>query len=161
MNYYKRFLGDYQRKTSHLSLAQHGAYNLLLDHYYSTMRPLPADIEQLYRLCRAMKPEEQKAVRFVADSFFPLGDDGLRHNSRTDEELAKWETQAEASRENGKKGGRPHKQPRVKPAGFPPGSPTGTNRGAKEEPTNNLNPESRNQKKSEEAYQGEEGSWKN
>lgn len=118
MNYYKRYFGDYQRKTSHLSLSQHGAYSVLLDHYYATAQPLPREIEELYRLCRAMKPEEQKAVRNVADKFFPVGEDGLRHNSRADEELSLWEAQADLSRQNGKKGGDPHRKEKLNQPGI-------------------------------------------
>lgn len=89
MNYYRRFMGDYAKKTAALSLAEHGAYTLLLDELYSTETPLPAEHEALYRLCRAMTKTEQDAVRSVADRFFPVGADGLRHNQRADEEIAK------------------------------------------------------------------------
>ena len=54
MNYYRRFMGDYAKKTAALSFAEHGAYTLLLDELYSTETPLPAEHEALYRLCRAM-----------------------------------------------------------------------------------------------------------
>jgi uncharacterized protein YdaU (DUF1376 family) len=88
MNYYRRFMGDYQRDTSHLSVIEHGAYTLLLDHYYSKRTPLPATLDALYRLCRAMTTLEQEAVRVVVEEFFPVGTDGLRHNPRADKEIA-------------------------------------------------------------------------
>lgn len=66
MNYYERYCGDYAKKPARLTLVQHGAYTLLLDEYYSTEEPLPASFEELYRVCRAMKKDEQEAVRMVA-----------------------------------------------------------------------------------------------
>jgi len=95
------------RDTAHLSLAGHGAYAVLLDTYYATERPLPADYETLYRLCRAILPEEQLVVRKVADQFFPVGEDGLRHNRRADEEIAAARPRIDAARDNGRRGGRP------------------------------------------------------
>ena len=101
MNYYRRFLGDYASKTAFLSLAEHGAYNVLLDIYYSTEKPLPAALTALHRLCRAMSREEQAAVHSVADQFFPVGTDGLRHNSRADEEIAKAQATIKKQRASG------------------------------------------------------------
>lgn len=126
MNFYKRFMGDYGRDTAHLSLAEHGAYTLLLDHYYSTEAPLPADYMALYRICRAFDKKEQEAVRCVADQFFQLGQDGLRHNGRADVQIPKDRALIDTARENGKKGGRPKKakpngtgqEPKENPAGF-------------------------------------------
>lgn len=125
MDYYKRYMGDYQRDTGDLSLAQHGAYTVLLDHYYSVRKPLPAAMEKLHRLCRATTKGEQEAVETIADEFFPVGQDGLRHNGRADEEIEKWEVFAEENREKGKLGGRPKKNPTVNPSGNPPGNPVG------------------------------------
>ncbi len=103
MNYYRRYVGDYAKKTASLSLAEHGAYNLLLDECYSTERPLPGDLESLYRLCRAMTRVEQDAVRKVADKFFPVGADGLRRNPRAGEEIAVAQSTIEKQRESGVK----------------------------------------------------------
>ena len=30
MNYWRKYIGDYQRDTAHLSLIEHGAYHMLL-----------------------------------------------------------------------------------------------------------------------------------
>lgn len=86
--WYPRYVGDYQRKTSHLSLLQHGAYSALLDHYYATGKPLPANASVLHRVCRAFAPDEQAAVQAILDEFFTLEADGY-HNSKADEELLK------------------------------------------------------------------------
>ncbi len=84
--WYPRYVGDYQRKTSHLSLIEHGAYSILLDHYYSTGKPLPANVEHLHRICRAFADDERDAVASVLSQFFALQPDGY-HNSKADEEL--------------------------------------------------------------------------
>lgn len=118
MNYYERYCGDYQRDTAHLSLAEHGAYTMLLDTYFSVEKPLPAEFPSLYRVCRAMTRIEQQAVRTVAEQFFPISAlDGLRHNRRADREIVKARPKIEAARINGRKGGRPPKEEAGKEAG--------------------------------------------
>lgn len=144
MNFYKRFMGDYMRDTSHLSLTEHGAYTVLLDHYYSTGRPLPRAADALHRLCRATTKIEQQAVNSVVEQFFPVGDDGLRHNWRADDELAKWEEKAEANRQVGRLGGRPRRNPNGNPNGLQNGTQTVSEPKPTSEPTRNplQNPES-------------------
>ena len=111
MNYYERYCGDYQRDTAHLSLAEHGAYTMLLDTYFSVEKPLPKELPSLYRVCRAMTRIEQQAVKTVAEQFFPVSEiDGLRHNPRADREIAKARPKIDAARINGRKGGRPPKE---------------------------------------------------
>ena len=109
MNYYERFVGDFQRDTGHLSCTEIGVYDRLLDHYYATEIPLPKDYTDLCRISRAMDKIEQKAVRRVADEFFPVAEDGMRHNARADKEIAKAANRIKSAKENGKKGGRPPK----------------------------------------------------
>lgn len=90
MNWYKRYLGDYRRKTARMTMLEHGAYNMLIDEYYASGEPLPDDIEQLNRICGAHNRSERKAVKTVVDQYFKLNGDGTRHNKRCDEELAKF-----------------------------------------------------------------------
>lgn len=87
MNYYRRYCGDYLRDTADLTLAEHGVYALLLDLYYSVGHPIPSPIATLCRICRADSEAEKAAVESVANRFFPLNGDGLRHNKRADIEL--------------------------------------------------------------------------
>lgn len=134
MNFYKRFMGDYGKKTAHLSLMEHGAYTLLLDAIYATEKGLPADHVGLYRICRAMSKSEQGAVSRVADEFFPVGDDGLRHNERAAEEIEDAAPFIEAARSNGLKGGRPRKKPSDKPNGFLDDNPEQTHEKSSPEP---------------------------
>jgi uncharacterized protein YdaU (DUF1376 family) len=81
---------DYIADTGHLSLAQHGAYILLMAHYYSTGKPLPADLNQLGRICRCLKHDDSQAVTEVLAQFFVRDSDTYRHK-RIDQELAKHE----------------------------------------------------------------------
>lgn len=70
MNFYKHFIGDYGRDTGHLTLVEHGAFRLMLDHFYATCRPLPQDPKSLYRLLRAESPAERKAIDSVSLQFW-------------------------------------------------------------------------------------------
>lgn len=87
VNYYRRYCGDYIRDTQDLTLVEHGVYTTLLDLYYSIGHPIPSPIETLCRICRANSDEERAAVEAIANRFFPLNGDGLRHNKRADIEL--------------------------------------------------------------------------
>lgn len=109
MNYFEFYAGDYMRDTAELSLAEHGAYLLLMASYYSSERPLPAELTALYRIARAMNKGEQSSVSAVASKFFPICSDGLRHNARADREIEKAQRRINSARENGKNGGRPAK----------------------------------------------------
>lgn len=51
MEWYERRPAEYRNDTWHLSLAEHGAYNLLLDHYYSNESPLPDNDRALASIC--------------------------------------------------------------------------------------------------------------
>lgn len=103
MNFYKHFLGDYARDTAHLSMLEHGAYRLMLDHYYATGKSLPNDNAALYRICGAVAKAEREAVARVADAFFPVNGDGTRHNRRADKEIADANAYAEAQSERANK----------------------------------------------------------
>lgn len=118
MNYYERHLGDYARDTAHLSMLEHGAYNLLLDRYYATEQGIPAD--QAHRLARARTREERAAVDTVLQEFFTL-QDGVWTHKRAESELVKAQARIKAAQENGRRGGRP-KQNQEEPSGFVLGS---------------------------------------
>lgn len=69
-SWYPFYVGDYARKTAHLSMLEHGAYRLLLDHYYATGEPLPDDNAKLFRICRARTPSERQSVLSTVAEFF-------------------------------------------------------------------------------------------
>lgn len=152
MNYYERYVGDYQRDTGHLSCTEIGVYDRLLDHYYATEIPLPFEHAGLCRIARAMDKIEQNAVRRIADEFFPVGDDGMRHNARADKEITKAANRIKAAKENGKKGGRPPNdkpngdqsdnppETQEKPTGFQSANPPETHSGVHHMPCTTVNP---------------------
>lgn len=70
MNFYKHFIGDYQRNTGDLTMVEHGAFRLMLDHFYGTGRPLPKDKKALFRLLRAESEADRKAIDAVSLRFW-------------------------------------------------------------------------------------------
>lgn len=97
MNFYKHYLGDYQRDTMRLSMTEDGAYRRLLDEYYATEEPLPLDHEECYRAARALDSKERAAIDKILDKYFQRESDGY-HHSRVDEEIQKASKQAETNR---------------------------------------------------------------
>lgn len=86
LRWYAHEMEAYEKKTRGLTMIQHGAYRLLLDEYYSTGKPLPADISQLHRVCRAVEAVEKEAVEYVLHRFFTKRGEVFRHH-RADQEL--------------------------------------------------------------------------
>ena len=114
MNYYNRHIGDYARDTSHLSFAEDGAYNRMLDYYYATEAPLPLDRAILYRRVRARSKAERGMIDRLLTEFFTETADGWR-KGRCDEEIAKAIENGEesaAKRENEKERQRRHRERR-------------------------------------------------
>ena len=79
MNHYPHHIGDYAKDTAHLSLTQHGAYRQMMDMYYRTERPLPADRTRLHILLRCQSKLDRVSVDTVLEEFFQLRDDGWHH----------------------------------------------------------------------------------
>lgn len=72
------YWGDYLKDTGHLSAAEHGAYLLLIGHYWTTGAPLPDDEAALRRIAR-MEAREWKASRGTLRAFFQVADGVWRH----------------------------------------------------------------------------------
>lgn len=87
MNYYRRYMGDYQKKTMRLDPTDHGVYDLMLDYCYSEEQPLPLELDDIHSICKATKPEHRKSVTKVLRLYFEERPDGY-HNKRADEEIA-------------------------------------------------------------------------
>ncbi|MGO4416425.1 YdaU family protein [Cupriavidus sp. KB_39] len=156
MNFYKRYTGDYARDTVHLSMVEDGAYNRLMDFYYSTEKPLPIDRKSVYRIARATEKAEQKAVDSILSQFFQECATGYRHK-RIEVEIEKAKPKAGANRENGKKGGRPRK---MQPTDNPPENPLGFSGETQAEPTEKpaLVNHSHNHSQKNKSYSGGVGS---
>lgn len=92
--------GDYLADTSRLSLAEHGAYLLLILDYWNS-GPLPALHEQCYRIASASTEHDRIAVDNVLLEFFTKTGGGY-HHKRIDKERAsaqeRYEKRAEAAR---------------------------------------------------------------
>jgi uncharacterized protein YdaU (DUF1376 family) len=104
LNYYNRHIGDYAKQTAHLSFAEDGAYNRMLDYYYSKELPLPLDRAVLYRKVRAKTKPEQAMIDSLLAEFFYEAEDGW-HKNRCDEEIMRAREAGEdeaAKRENEK-----------------------------------------------------------
>jgi uncharacterized protein YdaU (DUF1376 family) len=108
---------DYLRDTVGLSLLEHGAFRLILDHYYATSGILPADKPRLYRICGAFDDTERGAVDTVVEKFFVTKNGHLR-NKRADEEIQRKKDYVEEQSRKGKQGGRPEKKLRVSKKGI-------------------------------------------
>lgn len=76
------YVSDYLADTGHLSMAEHGAYMLLIMHYWQN-GGLPTDDARLARICRATA-KEWAAIR---DAIAGLFGDNWQHG-RIDKELA-------------------------------------------------------------------------
>ena len=124
MNYWPRWISAIKKRTASLSLAEMGAYDRLLDHYYAEDGPLPGTLMECCRIVGAVTKAERDAVQSVLTRFFTLAD-GKYHNERADEEILLALPKIEAAKSNGSKGGRP-KGSRKKPTGFLVGKPDGT-----------------------------------
>ena len=124
MNYWPRWIGAIKKRTATLSLAEMGAYDRLLDHYYAEEQPLPVDLDECCRIAVALTKDERKAVEKVLAKFFTLTDHG-HTNERADEEIKIALPKIEAAKANGSKGGRP-KGSAKKPTGLSAGMPVDT-----------------------------------
>jgi len=134
VNYYERHLGDYCRDTMHLSALEHGIYNLLIDRYYVTERPIP-DVDA-HRIARSSRDDTLSVLR----DFFTLDGDVWTHK-RIDAEIQRFQEHISKQRANGKLGGRPRKEPKENPplsSGFLLGNPNETQPKALQTPDSRL-----------------------
>lgn len=68
MNFYPRHIGDHVKDTYHLSLVEHGVYNLLLDRFYGSERPITR--QEAFEVCRPTTKGEKQAVDRILTEFF-------------------------------------------------------------------------------------------
>ena len=78
MDWYKRRPQSYRADTWDLTLAEHGAYNLLIDHYYETERPLPLQDQALASIC-GVSVDKWLEVKDNVTRYFVVTNAGLRH----------------------------------------------------------------------------------
>lgn len=118
------YVGDYLSDTMHLTTLEHGAYVLLIIHYWRT-GPLPDDDRELATIAR-MEPRAWKGIATKLRRFFrPL--DGELHHKRIDHELANAAANVEQRRAAGLASAEARKRQREaneKPTGVDTSEPT-------------------------------------
>jgi uncharacterized protein YdaU (DUF1376 family) len=105
VNFIRLYIGDYMRDTGTLTVAEHGAYFLMLLHHYATEQPLPQG-RDLHRLLRAETKVERAAIEAISAKFWTATPEGLS-NDRAGKEMERAEHQRDVNRTVGKLGGRP------------------------------------------------------
>ncbi len=88
------YIGDYLGDTRHLNQGQHGAYLLLIMHYWQR-GSIPSEPESCYCIACAMDEQSRRNADAVLKQFFVLEGDSYRH-LRVEEELQKSKTSHEA-----------------------------------------------------------------
>jgi len=96
MNFYYRHIGDYLKHTGHLSLAEHGVLNLLLDRFYGTEKPITR--QEAIGLCRPTSKAEKRAVENVLTEFFIETKAGYV-NRRAVREIEKYQEKSEKAKQ--------------------------------------------------------------
>ena len=114
MHFYDFNIGDYAKKTPHLTNEEDLAYRRALDLYYDTEKPLPINESGgLSTLSRRLRVGIE-SLQNVVNEFFP---DGV--NKHADEKIAAYHAYLDKQSANGKRGGRP-KTKEIKPTDNPP-----------------------------------------
>lgn len=101
MHFYDFNIGDYAKKTRHLTNDEDLAYRRLLDIYYDSEKPFQIKSGGLSTLSRRVGIPEN-VVKNVIDEFFPEG-----INKHADEKISAYHLFLAKQSENGRKGGRP------------------------------------------------------
>jgi uncharacterized protein YdaU (DUF1376 family) len=97
------FWGDYARDTGHLNAAGHGAYLMLIKHYWCTGQPLNDDDDELWRIACCDSKKEWQALRGKIVRLFQVEGNLLRHK-RIDKEIERAKAVVSAKAEAGRKG---------------------------------------------------------
>lgn len=95
------YTGDWLRSTGHLKAAEHGAYLLLVLHYWDTQKPLTSNEEDLRRIARMTRREwNESRERILA--FFDKVDEKY-HHKRVEKEITTALAKYKARQESGAK----------------------------------------------------------
>lgn len=97
------YWGDYARDTGDLNNAGHGAYLMLIKHYWGSARPLPDDDGKLWRIACCDSIGAWKKLRPTIEPFFTI-EAGMWRHGRIDRELAKATERYERRSKAGQKG---------------------------------------------------------
>lgn len=83
--YMQLYVSDYLIDTVHLSLEEHGAYLLLIMHYWQQGKPLCDDDKKLAAVC-SVPVEQWLNIRLEVSDFFTIKD-GFWYHKRIEEDL--------------------------------------------------------------------------
>jgi uncharacterized protein YdaU (DUF1376 family) len=97
--YMPLYISDYLTDTIHLTTLEHGAYLLLIMHYWQTGKPLPADDAKLCRIANVSKQKWIK-IKKTLTTLFSVCELEWRHG-RVDHELEKMRAKSMKSRAAG------------------------------------------------------------
>ncbi|MBU6249521.1 MAG: DUF1376 domain-containing protein, partial [Xanthomonadaceae bacterium] len=97
------YWGDYTRDTGNLSATCHGAYLMLIKHYWCSGSPLENDDDDLWRIACCDGKDDWLRIRPKLLRFFYIDGNLLRHK-RIDAELAKARARVESRAEAGRVG---------------------------------------------------------
>jgi len=103
LHYYKFNIPDWTLHTAHLSPEEEGIYLRLVNFYYDTEEPIPAETQSVIRRLRLGNHSD--TVGEILEEFFYL--DGDWKHKRCDEEVEIYHSKVNTNRLNGSKGGRP------------------------------------------------------
>jgi len=103
MHYFSFNIGDYRKKTDHLTPIEDLAYRRLLELYYDTESPITDETQSVSRRLRLADYTE--VVENILKEFFIL-ENGFWHSKRCDEEIKAYKHKAKVNKINGMKGGR-------------------------------------------------------
>lgn len=98
------YIGDYLADTSHLTTEEHGAYLLLMFHYWRT-GPLPSDERRLMSIA-GISGDAWSIAWALLKGFFVPGEDGALHHKRIDHELKEASEKRQKSTERAEKAAR-------------------------------------------------------
>lgn len=99
------YVGDYLADTMHLNAQQHGAYLLLLMHYWRN-GPLLNDDAALANIARVSARVWRSDVKVAVFPFFEVRENGRLHQKRIDAELERVGAIRESRREAGRRRGK-------------------------------------------------------
>lgn len=103
------YIGDYLKDTMHLSAEQHGAYILLIMHYWSNGGKVEHDVDYLFNVCSLYNSKDPDKTLARVLRFFEIKDGFVTHK-RIDEELKRANKITSARSEAGKKSGEARKR---------------------------------------------------
>jgi uncharacterized protein YdaU (DUF1376 family) len=99
MHYYQFHIGDFIKDSAHLSLDEEAIYRRLIDHYYTTERPIELDIKSVSRAIRARGRED--LIEIILSEFFVKTAKGFKQK-RIDAEIKKYKEKSKKASKSAK-----------------------------------------------------------